>query len=163
MLIHLEYLKQITIFAEENNTRIMEEITIYIAVDGTRFDSKGNCEYYESICKNVSNVMGRLRQNNEVSSRIAIRQDIDVVREVKQDFFLICAEVIHSYSQWFKEVADGTRHISHAGRILSDYSNDFPILYNAYFRLECISETSGIEYEQPYFSNHEIVFNGVII
>lgn len=141
----------------------MEKITIYKAVDGTRFDRKADCEYYESICKNVNNVMGRLRQNNEVSIRIAIRQGVDVVREVKQDFFLICAEVIPSFSQQFKEVADGTRHISHAGRVLSDYSKDFPILYEAYFRLECIGETSGIEYEQPYFANHEIEFDGVII
>ena len=141
----------------------MEEITIYKAIDGTRFDSKADCEYYESICKNVSDIMARLRPSEEVSSCIAIRQDIDVVKEVKQDFFLVCAEAIPSFSQWFKEVADGTRHISHAGRILSDYSKDFPILYATYFRLECISETSGIEYEQPYFANHEIEFHGVII
>jgi len=141
----------------------MEGIRIYIAVDGTRFDSKGNCEYYESVIDNVNNIMSRLRPNKEVSSRIAIRQDVDVVREVKQDFFLICAEVIHSYSQLFKEVACGTRHISHAGRILSDYSKDFPILYDSYFRLECINDCSGIEYQQPYFVNHEIDFKGVVI
>ena len=141
----------------------MEEITIYKAVDGTRFDSKGDCEYYESVIDNVNNIMSRLRPNKEVSSRIAIRQDVDVVREVKQDFFLICSEVIHSYSQLFKEVAYGTRHISHAGRILSDCSKDFPILYDSYFRLECINDCSGVEYEQPYFANHEIEFEGVII
>lgn len=141
----------------------MEEITIYKAIDGTKFDSKADCEYYESICKNISNILVRLRPSEEVSSRIAIRQDIDVVRQVKQDFFLICAEVIHSFSQRFKEVADNTMHISHVGRILSDYSKNFPILYATYFRLECISETSGVEYEQPYFANHEIEFNGVII
>ena len=141
----------------------MEEITIYQAVDGTRFDSKGDCEYYESVIDNVNNIMSRLRQNNEVSSRIAIRQDIEVVREVKYDFFLICAEAIPSFSQWFKEVADGTRHISHAGRVLSDYSHVFPILYDSYFRFECINDYSGVEYEQPYFANHEIEFHGVII
>lgn len=141
----------------------MEEITIYKAVDGTRFDRRADCEYYESIYKNVSNIMAMLRPNKEVSSRIAIRQNIGVVREVKRDFFLICAEVIPSFGQWFKEVADGTRHISHAGRTLSDYCKDFPILYDAYFRLECISETSGVEYAQPYFAHHEIEFDGVII
>ncbi len=141
----------------------MEEITIYKAVDGTRFDRKTDCEHYESICKNTSDILTRIRPSGEVSSRIAIKQDIDVVREIKRDFFLICAEAIPSFSQLFKEVADGTRHINHAGRILSDYSKDFPILYAAYFRLECISETSGIEYEQPYFANHEIEFHGVII
>ena len=35
----------------------MEEITIYKAVDGTRFDSKGDCEYYESVIDNVNNIM----------------------------------------------------------------------------------------------------------
>jgi len=141
----------------------MEEITIYKAFDDTRFDSKADCEYYESICKNVSNILVKLRPNEDVSSCIAIRQDTDVVREVKQDFFLICAEAIPSFSQWFKEVADGTRHISHAGRILSDYSKDFPILYSTYYRFECINDCSGVEYEQPYFANHEIEFDGVII
>lgn len=141
----------------------MEKITIYKAVDGTRFDRKADCEYYESICKNVSNIMARIRPNEDISSRIAIRQDIDVVREVKQDFFLICAEVIPFFSQLFKEVANGTRHISHAGRILSDYSKDFPILYSTYYRFECINYCSGVEYEQPYFANHEIEFDGVII
>lgn len=141
----------------------MEEITIYKAVDGTRFDSKCDCEYYESVIDNVNNIMSRLRQNNEVSSRIAIRQDIEVVREVKYDFFLICAEAIPTFSQWFKEVADSTRHISHAERVLSDYSHVFPILYDSYFRFKCINDCSGVEYEQPYFANHEIEFDGVII
>jgi len=141
----------------------MEEITIYKAVDGTRFDSKGDCEYYESVIDNVNNIMSRLRPNDEISSNVAIRQDSDVVKEVKQDFFLLCSEVISSFKQLFSEVANRIRHISHAGRILSDYSNYFPILYATYFRLECISETSGIEYEQPYFANHEIKFKGVII
>lgn len=141
----------------------MEEITIYQAVDGTRFDRKADCEYYESVYKNVSNIMVRIRSNKEVSSRIAIRHAIDVVREVKQDFFLICSEAIPSFNQLFKEVAYGTRHISHAGRILSDYSKDFPILYDSYFRLKCINGCSGIEYEQPYFANHEFEFHGVII
>lgn len=144
----------------------MEEITIYKAVDGTRFDSKADCEYYESIYKNVSNIMARLRPNNKVSNKVAIRQDSDIVREVMQDFFLICAEVIPSFKDMFMQVAYSERHISHAGRILSDYSNRFPILYYAYYRIECINQISGVEYEQPYFANHEIEFleyDGVII
>ena len=141
----------------------MKEITIYKAVDGTRFDSKYECEYYESVIDNVSNIMSRLRPNDEISSNVAIRQDSDVVIEVKQDFFMLCAEVIPSYKQLFSEVANRIRHISHAGRVLSDYSHDFPILYNVYFRLECINDCSGVEYEQPYFANHEIEFHGVII
>ena len=141
----------------------MEEITIYKAVDGTRFDSKGDCEYYESVIDNVNNIMSRLRPNDEILSDVAIRHDSDVVIEVKQDFFLLCAEVILSYKQLFKEVAYSIRHISHAGRVLSDYSHNFPILYDSYFRLECINCSSGVEYDQPYFANHEIEFHGVII
>lgn len=141
----------------------MEEITIYKAVDGTRFDSKYDCEYYESVIDNVNNIMSRLRPNDEISINVAIRQDSDVVIKVKQDFFLLCADVIPSYKQLFSEIAYRTRHISHAGRVLSDYSDDFPILYGSYFRLDCINDCSGVEYQQPYFANHEIEFNGVII
>lgn len=141
----------------------MEEITIYGAVDGTRFDSKSDCEYYESVIDNVNNIMSRLRPNDEISSNVAIRQDSDVVIEVTQDFFLICAEVIPSFKDLFMQVANNERHISHAGRILSDYINDFPILYKTYYRIECINQISGVEYEQPYFANHEIEFEGVII
>ena len=141
----------------------MEKITIYKAVDGTRFDRKDDCEYYESVIDNVNNIMSRLRPNDEISSNVAIRQDSDVVIEVKQDFFLLCAEIIQSYKQFFSEVAYNIRHISHAGRVLSDYSHKFPILYDSYFRLECINDCSGVEYEQPYFANHEIEFHGVII
>ena len=141
----------------------MEEITIYKAVDGTRFDSKVDCEYYESVIDNMNNIMSRLRPNDEISSRVAIRQDSDVVKEVKYDFFLLCAEVIPSNKQLFIEVANGIRHISHAGYVLSDYSHVFPILYDFYFRLQCINDCSGVEYEQPYFANNEIEFDGVII
>lgn len=141
----------------------MKEITIYEAIDGTRFNSKGDCEYYESVIDNVNNIMSRLRPNDEISSNVAIRQDSDLVIEVKQDFFLLCAEVIPSCKQLFSEVANRIRHISHAGRVLSDYSHNFPVLYDSYFRLECISDFSGVEYEQPYFVNHEIEFKGVAI
>ena len=141
----------------------MEVIITYKAVDGTRFDSKNDCESYESVIDNVNNIMSRLRPNDEISSNVAIRQDSDVVIEVKKDFFLLCAEVIPSFKQLFSEVADRKRHISHAGRILSDYSDDFPILYKSYYRIECINQISGVEYEQPYFANHETEFDGVII
>lgn len=141
----------------------MKEITIYQAIDDTRFDSNSACEYYESIYENVNKLMARLRPNGYVSRCIAIRQDVDVVREVKEDFFLICAEVIPSFSQLFKEVAHGVRRESHAGQILSDYEKDYPILYSAYYRVECINEMSGVEYEQPYFAEHEMEFDGVII
>lgn len=140
----------------------MVEITIYEAVDGTRFNSKGDCEHYESVIDKANNIMSRLRPNDEISSNVAIRHDFNVVTEVKKDFFLLCAEVIPSYNQWFSEVANGIRHISHAGRVLSDYSHDFPVLWKLYFRLECINDFSGVEYEQPYFANHECEFKGVI-
>jgi len=140
----------------------MVEITIYKAVDGARFESKCDCEHYESVIDKANNIMSRLRPNDEISSNVAIRQDSDVIKEVKRYFFLLCAEVIPSEKQWFSEVANGIRHISHAGCVLSDYSHDFPILWKLYFRLECINDFSGVEYEQPYFANHESEFKGVI-
>lgn len=141
----------------------METITIYVAKDGTRFDEKTNCEYYESIIDNVDRIMSRLRDNTDVSSVLAIKQDVSEVKSALEDFMRICGEVIPSYRHLFLQVGCGERHISHAGRILSDYSSSYPMLYDTFFRFECINEKSGIEYEQPYYALHEEEFKGQII
>ena len=140
----------------------MKKMTIYVACDGTRFDTKKECLDYEKIFVDIEKIINKLKPNDEVSYKVAIKQNIDNVKLVKKEFFLYCAKIISSYKTWFTEVANGTRHISHAGRILSDYSNQYPKLYKAYYRLECINEVSGIEYEQIYYAHHESEFKGIV-
>lgn len=73
----------------------------------------------------------------------------------------LCAKAIPSEAKVFQEVKNGTRHISHASYILSDYSSDFPCLNKAMHRFECIDKYN-IEYNQPYFVEHRLDFKGVI-
>ena len=73
-----------------------------------------------------------------------------------------CAKAIPLYRRWFKQVKSGTRHISAIGIVLSDYNKDFPYLWKAFYRFQCISLTSGIEYEQAYFALHENEFKGIV-
>lgn len=48
--------------------------------------------------------------------------------------------------------ANGKRHPSHAGRVLSDYQQDYPCLYHAHYRFQCINNENGYEFQQPYFA-----------
>lgn len=73
-----------------------------------------------------------------------------------------CAKQIPAWEQWFIETANGTRHLSHIGRVLSDYSHDFPCLYSAYFRFSCTDFNTGYEFQQPYYVTHQDeFFNGL--
>lgn len=139
----------------------MKEITKYAASDGTEFNTAQECEKYESIINRVVEI-NNLRDNSEVSyCKVAIRQDKGIVKQFKHDFYMLCAEVFPDCKKTFTEVAEGTRHQSHANRILSDYGYTYPILAGTAFRIDCISD-DGVEYDQPYFAAHEAEFKGKI-
>lgn len=139
----------------------MREITKYAASDGTEFNTAQECKKYESIINRVVEI-DNLRDNSEVSyCEVAIRQDKGIVKRFKHDFYMLCAEIIPDYKRIFTEVAEGTRHQSHANCILSDYGYTYPILADTAFRIDCISD-DGVEYDQPYFVAHEAEFKGEI-
>lgn len=139
----------------------MKEITKYAASDGTEFNTAQECKKYESIINQVVEI-DNLRDNSEVSyCKVAIRQDKKIVNQFKHDFYMLCAEIIPEYTRIFTEVAEGTRHQSHANRIISDYGYTYPILADIAFRIDCISD-DGVEYDQPYFAAHEAEFKGEI-
>lgn len=139
----------------------MKEITKYIASDGTEFNTAQKCKKYESIIDRVVEI-DNLKDNSEVSyCEVAIRQDKEIVKKFKHDFYMLCAEVIPAYKRIFTEVAEGTRHQSHANRIVSDYGCNYPILAHTAYRIDCISD-DGVEYDQPYFAIHKEEFEGEI-
>lgn len=139
----------------------MRKITKYAASDGKEFNTAQECEKYESIISRVVEI-NNLRDNSEVSyCKVAIRQDKEIVKQFKHDFYILCTEVIPDYKRIFTEVANGIRHQSHASRILSDNGENYRILAEVAFRLDCIGEY-GIEYDQPYFAIHEDEFEGEI-
>ena len=141
----------------------MKEIVVYEAKDGKRFDKESDCYDYEIVIYCAEQIMETLKPRTPIDYNHAVQQDLQEVRSAFNKFMLLCARVIPLFARHFEEVADGTRHPSHAWRILSDYSYDYPVLHKVWSRFECISQTSGIEYEQPYYTQHENEFKGEII
>lgn len=142
----------------------MKIITIYVADDGTRFDTAKKCEKYEVVMNSVDHIMKRLRNDkNALEHGCAIQQDKQIVTSCLNDFLGLCETTIPTEALVFKQCKEGKRHISHAEYVISDYANDYPCLQRAMFRFECINEVSGIEYEQPYFANNEPQFKGRVL
>ena len=141
----------------------MEKITVF-ETNGKRFDSYEDALKYEKLCKKVNGIMCQLLPRTK-----DIEQGIDFNKHNKETlngclkaFCKECAKQIPGFEQWFAETANGTRHLSHIGRILSDYSYVFPCLYDAYFRFSCTDFNTGYEFQQPYYVTHQDeFFNGL--
>ena len=131
---------------------MIREVKIYEASDGTRFNSKREAEKYERLynqCEDIHKQLGK-----KAKDLYAVRHDVTTVKVLCAKFIDICAKTIPDFSDLFKKFKEGEVHISHIRRVLSDYSSEYPCLWHLYFRLSCISPT-GIEYEQPYYTEHE--------
>lgn len=141
----------------------MKEKTIYIAQDGKFFDAKKSCIKYESLMRKVTVAMCTLKYNEKaLLVGNAIRHTKTDVDFSFRDFMDVCSDAIPEYKETFQEVKEGKRDISFVKRILSDYSEDFPCLWKAFYRFICIDKY-GIEYDQPYFVEHRLEFKGEIV
>lgn len=101
--------------------------------------------------KKVDGIMSQLLPRTE-----EIEQGTDFNKHNKETingcfkaFCKECAKQIPDNEAMFIDTANGIRHLSHIGRILSDYSYDFPCLYDAYHRFNCIDFNTGLN-----FNNH---------
>lgn len=133
----------------------MKEITIYECEDGSRFDIKEKAERYDEVLEKIKQIMTPIGEP-VTESYSAKQRDKDAVETTIKDLMNLCAWCIPDWSDIFgrvNELEDIQRYI--VGRVLGDYSNDWKCLWKAYFRLSCISPTSYIEYEQPYWTSHE--------
>lgn len=137
----------------------MRKIIVY-ETNGKRFDSYEEALKYEKLCKKVGSIMSQLLPRTK-----EIEQGTDFNKHNKETlngcfkaFCKECAKQIPSFEQWFTETANGTRPLSYIGRIISDYSHEFPCLYDAYFRFSCTDFNTGYEFQQPYFVTHQDYF-----
>lgn len=139
----------------------MKEIIIYEANDGTRFKNKRKCETYENICTKVADIMSvmKVREGDD----IAVRQDKGNVHKAFFGFMDLCGDVFPEHRDWFNQCAIGSRHISHAGRILNDLHDECPILDRTMYRFQCIDWNSGIEYPLANYSYKPEDFKGKIL
>ena len=113
----------------------------------------------------MKKIIDTLKPNDRVDMCTAIQQDVDTVKQAWSDFCELCGKYLPEYKECFKGVKDGTTHQSWMSRILDDCEGG--LLYHTFGRLSSISRTSGIEYQQPYFVDHEYEFiekyEGVIL
>jgi hypothetical protein len=137
----------------------METMTIYIA-NGKRFDDPQEALAYERLCEQVDNITKVLTPRSQLLEDGCdyYEHDLSVVKDCFRKFCILCSKVIPSYKEWFLQTANGDMHISHIGRILSDYSHDYPILNKTLFRFDCISFENGYEFQQPYYVTHQEEF-----
>ena len=133
----------------------MKEIKIYQCEDGTRFNNEYEAAKYEECSKHMDAIeMGYLgvRCEKELHERVPKQHSLAKVQLFKEEICKAAAEYIPEWEKIFLECADGSRHISHAQRIISDYN--LKMFDAAFFRLACIDMNTGIEYEQPYYALH---------
>ena len=133
----------------------MKEIVIYECSDGKRFDKKLDAEMYECILGVVENIMAPL--GTKPNSFNAFKHEKEIVETSLAKLMELCGDTIITFKESFKKTTiNCIRNIS--ARVLSDYSDSFPCLWMAYERFMCISPTSFIEYDQPYWAYHEEEF-----
>ena len=129
---------------------MIKKVTIYETTDGCRFNTEKEAEKYESLYEKCENIMGQLRPRVDDG---AVQQDVNLVKKTFNEFIDLCIETIPTHEKTFIRVKEGSIHPSWAGGIISDYN--IKCLCNASYRFKCTNMTSGIEYEQPYYVNHE--------
>lgn len=133
----------------------MKEITIYECEDGSRFDNRKEAVKYDKVIETINLIMAPIGEP-VTESYSAKQRDKGAVETTVKDLMNLCAWCIPDWSDTFgkvNKIEDLQRYI--VGRVISDYSKDWKCLHEAYFRLSCISPTSYIEYEQPYWTSHE--------
>lgn len=131
---------------------MVKKVEVWEAQDGKRFDDIASADYYDSLIDWRNEVMSKLRPHVDDG---AVQQDVEEVKKAFGEFMDLCAHVIPDYEEWFQGVKEGKRHLSHVQYLLADNSTEYPFLWKTWFRFDCINMTSGIEYGQPYYVEHE--------
>lgn len=137
---------------------MIKKVTIYETTDGCRFNTEKEAEKYESLYEKCEIIMGQLRPRVDDG---AVQQDAKLVKKALSEFMDLCIETLSPYKNTFIGVKEGSTHPSWAGRIISDYG--IKCLCEAFYRFQCTNMVSGIEYEQPYFVEHESEWDKEII
>lgn len=139
---------------------IIEKI-IY-EVGNKRFDSYDEAVEYESLCDEVTTIMSALQEcTPEVANGEAyITHDIVVVKETFKKIIKLWDKTLNGkYTDRLNALIEkGISYGSAGDCIIGDYSNEYPCLYDAYFRFKCINFKSGREFSQPYYAKHEDEF-----
>ena len=137
---------------------MIKEKIYYVTDDGSEFKTYEQAQKYEDLYARCESIMGQLRPH-EIDG--AVMQDTFKIRKAYIELMELCAETIPQFDWVFKYAAEnGIKNASHANRVINDFH--YKCLCHAFFRFECTNFTSGIEYEQPYYVDHEDEWKKVI-
>lgn len=128
----------------------MKVISIYEANDGTRFDTKKECEEYEILLFKCELINAGIGKEVKLEYDQFVQHDIEKVTQEWIHFCRLVGQTIPNYSKLGLECAYGKRHHSHIYRVISD--SNIKCFENLAFRFQCIDEY-GCEFQQPYFAN----------
>lgn len=118
----------------------MEKITIYKALDGTRFDSEKDCLSYEELINQTEQIMKKLGKAPDnlgfVNGGGYVQRSIEDVNKAKE-------ELVRLSEKKFNQCLD----FDFVGR----YAEGYKCLYYAWHRLSSIDK-KGREWGQPYYA-----------
>ena len=132
----------------------MKILTIYQSEDGTRFDTEIKCMEYESMCKQVAEIMDKLHPRPEdvyFCNGSGYIQHTDP-KDVQVEFckYLLTKDPELKAAEQIVKGEDVD--ISWIGRVCHVSGK---CIDSAIFRLSCINYTSKREYGQPFFVRNE--------
>ena len=143
----------------------MKEVKVYEAFDGNRFDTMTECLDYEEHMKILTEKVIPNFRGKKHSDKDAVQQVKSKIDSAWKSFIDACCEqpAMQRFVSVFRERESyqncGETHIY---RILSDFSHDYPLLWDIFFRFTCISEEGCVEYPQPYYAKHPEDWEGTI-
>lgn len=149
----------------------MKEITMYQCSDGSLHNDKKDAEKRDELISKVENALSILKSRDVIENsigkvEIAVKQNKDDVIYAMSKFMDICKETFRyeidkELCDKWKEAyrkQDDSVHISHMERLFSDAGIE--IFRNAFYRFQCISPVTFIEYSCPIYTKHPYLFDG---
>lgn len=118
----------------------MKKIVIYECEDGTRFDEFEQGVLYERFSNSLKRLTIRLlgdRTEDVEKAQCYLEHPIENVKTFRFEICRIAGLYIPLFEKEFNECGNGTRHINHAERIISDYN--YKMLNDAFF--DCVVST----------------------
>lgn len=125
-----------------------ENVTYYVANDGTRFTSPKKCQEHETLSATVALAMFYLPELPKSGFIQLEREQLFNVR--RQLWKLVLDKYGDSYPEWRKHNADDVHPMCGVGRVLSD-GNSGPI-EKAWARLGAVNFDNCRLYSQPFYA-----------
>jgi hypothetical protein len=125
----------------------MKEMTIFVADDGTRFDTAKAAIDYERLCVRCRELEAMLGPHPQDSGERIKHPRLAAYRKA---VIALCRELFPR-EPIFQHDAATIHHFSYAGRFLSEQAPR-PVNH-LWHRLMCVGD-DGYEYEQPFFALH---------